>query len=400
MPLTAVNATFTAEVPPNLSELLGPPLIGIFLNWGLLGILGNQVYIYYLCFPRDSRYTKAFVYGLFLLEIAQTVMISRDGWEWLITSWGRPDQILNYHLTCIPCHCEATLPTLIKWFLTQVHGKISLMQGAAAIAAGIMVRRLPSLADIGDLFPVVSIWLGGSAATDIWIAVIMTYLLTREKNKTTFKRSNYILSRLMRLTIETGALTATVATVDVVVFNLFKHNNIHLCPAIVLGKLYTTTLMAVFNNRMFLHRDMPKLPSASASTGIEDHFATIRDAISRNSSMPQANRSFRETSEETDSKGSNIPLKQLSAKILCKGVGGAQFVAGCGGGSLRFTGGTGSNATGSQTIHYVSVDVSASDNFEGSNRGILYLVHSHIKLVTMFSMGGMRSKRLWSTTIK
>ncbi|KAF8492465.1 hypothetical protein JB92DRAFT_1234911 [Gautieria morchelliformis] len=321
MPLTAVNATqapLTAKVPSNLPELLGPQLIGSYLNWGLLGILGNQVYIYYLCFPRDSRYIKA---------LAQTLMISSDGWQWFIASWGRPSQIDNYYLAwfdiCIMAGIiSTTVQIFFAWRIWMLWRSlllpgflvtISLMQGSAGIATGIQVRRLPNLANVGTLFPVVSVWLGGSAAVDIMIAMTMTYLLTRERNKTKFHRSDYLLTRLMRLTIETGALTATVATVDVIVFNLFKHNNIHLCPAIVLGKLYTNTLMAVFNNRIFVHRHLPLPPGNAAigRSGSEDYFATFRDAMSRTSSKSQANKAFRDTFEETDTI-SDMPLEQLA----------------------------------------------------------------------------------------
>jgi hypothetical protein len=34
----------------------------------------------------------------------------------------------------------------------------------------------------------------------------------------------------MRLTVETGALTASVATVDLTLFLVFKHNNFHMAP--------------------------------------------------------------------------------------------------------------------------------------------------------------------------
>jgi hypothetical protein len=73
---------------------------------------------------------------------------------------------------------------------------------------------------------------------------------------------------------------------------------------------YTNTLMAVFNNRIFVHRNMP-FPSGTTGIGrSEDYFATFRDAMSRSSSKPQANKPFQETFNGTDTI-SNIPLEQL-----------------------------------------------------------------------------------------
>jgi hypothetical protein len=40
------------------------------------------------------------------------------------------------------CHREQTFPTVSRCFLTQVHGKVSLMQGSAGIATGIQVRSI------------------------------------------------------------------------------------------------------------------------------------------------------------------------------------------------------------------------------------------------------------------
>ncbi len=42
--------------------------------------------------------------------------------------------------------------------------------------------------------------------------------------------SDKLITRLMRLTIETGSLTASVATLDLVLFLTFQHNNLHMAP--------------------------------------------------------------------------------------------------------------------------------------------------------------------------
>ncbi|KAF8999132.1 hypothetical protein BDQ17DRAFT_765489 [Cyathus striatus] len=53
-------------------------LIGYLINWGLLGLLTSQVYTYYMGFPNDRRRLKLFVYSLYLIELAQTIMATRD----------------------------------------------------------------------------------------------------------------------------------------------------------------------------------------------------------------------------------------------------------------------------------------------------------------------------------
>ncbi|KIJ37123.1 hypothetical protein M422DRAFT_178467, partial [Sphaerobolus stellatus SS14] len=71
-------------------------LIGLVLNWGLLGILSMQVFFYYLCFPKDSKYNKTLVYSLFCLEIAQTIILTKDSWDWFINAWADPVRVGEY----------------------------------------------------------------------------------------------------------------------------------------------------------------------------------------------------------------------------------------------------------------------------------------------------------------
>ena len=88
------------------------------------------------------------------------------------------------------------------------------------------------------------VWLGGSAACDIIIAVCMIYLvcllvvlsicpltfvcqLAREKQGLS---SDKIISRLIHVTIETGSVTAGFACLDLILCMVFKHNNLHMLP--------------------------------------------------------------------------------------------------------------------------------------------------------------------------
>lgn len=58
--------------------------------------------------------------------------------------------------------------------------------------------------------------------------------------------------RLVHLVVETGALTATAATLDLILFLAFPHNAYHGTIALTLAKLYSNSLMVIFNNRVHL----------------------------------------------------------------------------------------------------------------------------------------------------
>ncbi|KIJ56123.1 hypothetical protein M422DRAFT_151069, partial [Sphaerobolus stellatus SS14] len=54
--------------------------------------------LYYLNFPKDSKYLKILVYGLYMLEIAQTCILMNDAWKWFIAGWGHVDRLQSFYL--------------------------------------------------------------------------------------------------------------------------------------------------------------------------------------------------------------------------------------------------------------------------------------------------------------
>jgi len=52
----------------------GPRLLGLLFNWGLLGLLTTQVYVYFLNFPNDRRFMKAL--GTCILCILFSILLS------------------------------------------------------------------------------------------------------------------------------------------------------------------------------------------------------------------------------------------------------------------------------------------------------------------------------------
>lgn len=99
------------------------------------------------------------------------------------------------------------------------------------------------------------------------------------------------ISRLIRLIVETGCLTgvfflviyrssslwslctnlclALAATIDIILFLVFPHNAYHGCVALTLAKLYSNSLLVIFNSRIHIHggRNSPTAMSSSAPYG-------------------------------------------------------------------------------------------------------------------------------------
>ncbi|KAF7791576.1 hypothetical protein EIP86_002592 [Pleurotus ostreatoroseus] len=82
-----------------------------------------------------------------------------------------------------------------------------------------------------------------TAVNDIIIAVCMIWYLHR--SNTGFRQTSTLLSKFIRLTLETGFLCAAFAILDLSFYCRFQENNYHLAPSIPLSKLYSNSLLVV-----------------------------------------------------------------------------------------------------------------------------------------------------------
>ncbi|KAG6815130.1 hypothetical protein H0H93_010865 [Arthromyces matolae] len=128
----------------------------------------------------------------------------------------------------------------------------------------------------------IQLWLAGSALTDTLIAVAMTFLpdglmkLLRSRTGD-YDQTDNILVRIVRLTVETNTATASIAIAVLVCLLAIPHNpSISMAPAYALGKLYSNTLLAIFNNRIYMSSKgaMPRNRHSDTATtmGLEVNF--------------------------------------------------------------------------------------------------------------------------------
>ncbi|EIW53744.1 uncharacterized protein TRAVEDRAFT_81795, partial [Trametes versicolor FP-101664 SS1] len=245
----------------------GPQLLGQFLNWGLMGALSIQVYLYHIMFPKDQLSLRLFVYGILAFEWVQTGLITANAFQVFVYNFGDVPNLLKFHNSwfSVPIMC-GVVSVAVQFFyarrifvlsgsmvLAGVICVLALTQGSAAIASGVMVSRHTCEVNTSvELTVAEQTWLGGSALADIVIAVTMTILLL--KTKTGFRRSDSLVNKLARLAIESGTITASVAIVDVVMFSALPQTLYHECPALALAKLYANMMLASLNNRAFIRQ--------------------------------------------------------------------------------------------------------------------------------------------------
>ncbi|KAL0064025.1 hypothetical protein AAF712_009093 [Marasmius tenuissimus] len=255
---------------------LGPIFIGTLILFGLFGLLSVQMYIYHLAHTADRRAIRTLIYGVYILLTVQVVMCGQDGFKRFASTSPSPVNGINLGWFFIPIigglvglgvqtfyACGMThVPTLSALGLTP-YVQLSVLSVAAAFASGILGTRAKSLEKVGsteELRISYAIWYTTSAACDVIIAVYMCYLLTRGSSNgvTSTKR---IIARIIRLTVETNALTAAVAVTTVGLL-VGQNNQTYNTPfALVLPSIYGNTLMIMLNLRL-------KISSTNASNNI------------------------------------------------------------------------------------------------------------------------------------
>ncbi|KAF8963780.1 hypothetical protein BDZ97DRAFT_1819156 [Flammula alnicola] len=180
-----------------------------------------QVYLYYLAFPNDRPRNKALVYGAYILESTQTFLLTSSAFRSFAKGFGNPqvlDQvdILWFSVPIISGIVAFVAQSFYAYrisvlaqtkYIAALIMLFAFIQLAGAIANGIQAKQAVLFSHFLNNFGTPGIWQGGSAACDIIVAVSMSYYLRR--CDTGMKETQVLISRIIRLTMETGILTGT-----------------------------------------------------------------------------------------------------------------------------------------------------------------------------------------------
>ncbi|KAH9936497.1 uncharacterized protein B0H18DRAFT_1113881 [Fomitopsis serialis] len=240
---------------------------GFAFNWALQSVLTVQVYIYYLCFPNDSKYRKCLVYAVCIYEWVQTALVTADIYQRFITedtsymmyfaSYG----ISWITLFMMPALTAAIVQLFYAWRIAvvsqrRVYSIVILLVVMTAFCSGIVsavsMKNLGVDDDVSEVTWDVAtqVWLWCSVLVDYMIAGFMIYTLRRFKTMRT--DTDLLVNRVIRLVIETGCLTVAGAIATLICWNGFPRTSLAACPLLVLSKLYANTMMINLNNRAFI----------------------------------------------------------------------------------------------------------------------------------------------------
>ncbi|TCD64861.1 hypothetical protein EIP91_003565 [Steccherinum ochraceum] len=251
---------------PDLSLLLGPMLLLEILGVGLFGVLSVQTYIYYLAFPNDRTHAKLLVGWVYILELVQLILLTHDAWLIFARGFGdfaHADDVRTIWFT-LPIMAGFIGLFVQLFYAWRIHTLSSnrwitffvtlsaFVQAGFSIAVGIETREVGHLALIthSKAFKYKMIWFCTTAFCDILIALSMSYYLYRAKQHSAVRKTNAMLTRLIKFTVETGLITAAFALLEAILYvaaneTLFYALFMGICP-----KLYSNSLLALFNSRI------------------------------------------------------------------------------------------------------------------------------------------------------
>jgi len=248
-------------IPDSVSSLAGSLLIGAFINWGLCGVLAVQVYTYYIAFPNDRRFIKAIVYTVFLSEIVQTVLITRDAYAVFVTGFGNPASLDDVHTHWFTIPISGGIAGFVGqlFFAYRIYvisstrtvpyiiTILAVVSGLSAIAAAVQFFMAGSFAFLqNNTLISIGIWNGVGALCDVLIAIAVPCFLLR--SGTGFSSTHVFITRLIRTIMETGILTAILSLVHLILYFIFTDSFI--VAGVTIAKVYANTMLVILNNRM------------------------------------------------------------------------------------------------------------------------------------------------------
>jgi hypothetical protein len=257
----------------NPEALAGPILAGILANFLLFGFLSMQFCVYYIFFPNDKLYVKLLAYSVYFVELVQIGCAIADARYWFVTSFRDPSHIGKLYISPFDVPLLGSVVAFIvhlffsyriwtlrrsDWYilLSVLIASVSLLQLVGGIGNSVIGHRENSSTELSSTrssLAFVSIWLVADAAADIMIAVTMVYLLLSSSPDISMQ-SRRLVIHIVRLIVHTNALTASVATIVVILAFTLPGKTYFLPLCFMLGKLYSNTLFATLNHRVFLRQ--------------------------------------------------------------------------------------------------------------------------------------------------
>lgn len=248
-------------VPTSVLDLsIGCLFIGVILNIWLYGFSCLQFYLYYANFRSDRLALRLFVLFLFLADTLNAIFDLHFIYDYLVTHFGNMSyaSVSNWSFNTDPImtsiiafSCQLFFAWRVyrltkSWIWPVVITVLSAASLLGAIGTTIGVSIVLVFAEFQKFQAVVIVWLLCAALADVVITISL--ILTLHKSRTGFQATDDLITKLIRTTIQTGAVTTFFAVVDLILF-LSSSTTLHLVFNLPLAKLYVNSLLSTLNAR-------------------------------------------------------------------------------------------------------------------------------------------------------
>ncbi|KAH8826033.1 hypothetical protein DL96DRAFT_1606967 [Flagelloscypha sp. PMI_526] len=209
----------------------------------------------------DTIWIKIMVYVIFLLEVVQSGLMGADAYRIFGPGFGDLEVLdINHTDWFGVCFLGAIVAAIVQsfytfrlwkftrsWLVVGTIGMLVVVQLVTAFIQGVMSALLVTYSKLQERPANVAVWTISAAVCDLLIAVFMVYYL--RKGRTGFNKTDRVISKLVRFSIETGIITALMAISLVVLFLVIRGKSYFEISARGLAKVYSNQLMMVLNSR-------------------------------------------------------------------------------------------------------------------------------------------------------
>ncbi|KIK58352.1 hypothetical protein GYMLUDRAFT_227974 [Collybiopsis luxurians FD-317 M1] len=247
--------------PPTPQLVLGPYYFGVALNTFLYGVLFLQILIYFQGYKRDQFWLRLFVLYLFFVETVNTGICVAMIYEPLIGQFGTDGPISLFPTLLagqpfLEIAISAPVQFFYAWRIRVIMKRdwipaliclSSLASTAGAIWTGICVHQAHIYQNKDIINHPALIWSICSAGSDVIISTTLITVLI--KRKTGIKTTDDTVNRIIRTTVQTGAITGSFAVLDIVLFLALPNSTLSFTFDFALPKLYSNALVSTLNAR-------------------------------------------------------------------------------------------------------------------------------------------------------
>ncbi|CAE6415308.1 unnamed protein product [Rhizoctonia solani] len=267
-------------LPPGITQkdvvnAFGPFVTGIMMQQLFLGVFCVQVYDYWRIFPTDTTFNRAVVASLTIMTLLQGVMDYINLYRNAVTYYGdflmfdSQDWSLFWEIGV-----TAILGSIAQVFFLEraysatkskivlvVVGTIIAVSLGFGIASSVEFQRIVRLSLVPSIpVPIIG-WLTLTAVLDVLISAILIYTLLRVR--TPFRKTEAVITKIIRVTMETSSVTASIAVINLVLYLALPGQAYHLLPQLIMGKMYAISVMVTLSSRKDLQEIMSSPPTTS-----------------------------------------------------------------------------------------------------------------------------------------